>query len=261
MKSSLIKSWIFSGLALGLLLYFFVIPAVFTHNIPLFAQEYKSNYITPIATKVWNFYDRGRYIPEGTPKKIAYNLRELLNNNAEVSSVTVPVWYVSLEAPQYPKKVFPNGVPVFYHFDGFSGDVNEMNTINHYIGMDPMDRGAPYLRMVAPYALVFTALLIVLFMLYKSKIFSLFMLVPISLPFLFLGFYTYWLYWFGHNMHQWGAFHIKPFTPTILGDGKVAQFVTHSFPTSGFWILVAITILSLLAVVSKIKALKIESQS
>jgi hypothetical protein len=59
-------------------------------------------------------------------------------------------------------------------------------------------------------------------------------------------------------MHEWGAFHIKPFTPTVFGDGKVAQFTTHSFPSFGFWLLIAISILSLLAIVSKSKALKVE---
>ena len=123
-----------------------------------------------------------------------------------------------------------------------------------------MDRGAPYLRMLAPYALVFTALLILLFMVYRSKLLNLLMLVPISLPLIFIGFYSYWLYWFGHHMHQWGAFKIKPFTPTVFGDGKVAQFTTHSYPTTGFWLLVAISVLCLLAVVSKSKALKQESK-
>jgi len=72
----------------------------------------------------------------------------------------------------------------------------------------------------------------------------------------FIGFYSYWLYWFGHHMHDWGAFKIKPFMPTVFGDGKVAQFTTHSYPTIGFWVLVAISILSLLALVSRKKALK-----
>jgi hypothetical protein len=57
-------------------------------------------------------------------------------------------------------------------------------------------------------------------------------------------------------MHEWGAFKIKPFMPTVFGDGKVAQFTTHSYPTTGFWLLVAISVLSLLAIISKRKALR-----
>jgi len=256
MNGSLLKSRIFAFLALVLLLYFFVIPAVLTHNVVELKQDGKGDQISELTAKVWNYYNKGAYKSPTIPDKVAGNLKKLVEEDMEVGVATTPIWYVALEAPNYPKESFPNGIPVYYHFDGFSGDVFEMETINHFIGMDPMDRGAPYLRMVAPYALVFVALLLVFFILYPAKILNLFMLIPISLPLIFLGFYSYWLYWFGHHMHDWGAFKIKPFMPTVFGDGKVAQFTTHSYPTTGFWILVAISILCILAVVSRNKALK-----
>jgi len=259
MNSSLMKSRIFTLLALGILLYFFVIPAVFTHNVVDLVKEDKGNKVSLLTTKVWDYYKKGSYVSPTIPKDIADNLKKLIDQDMEIGVVSAPIWYVALEAPNYPKESFPNGIPVYYHFDGFSGDVFEMETINHFIGMDPMDRGAPYLRMAAPYALVFTALLLVLFMVYRSKILNLLMFIPISLPIIFIGFYSYWLYWFGHHMHEWGAFKIKPFMPTVFGDGKVAQFTTHSYPTTGFWLLIAISVLSLLAVVSKNKALKAKS--
>ena len=255
-NSSMIKSKIFAGLALVLLLYFFVIPAVFTHNVIDFVKVGKVDKIPSISYKVWNFYTKGRYVSPNTPKEYAGDLKKMIENDMELSVVTAPIWYVALEAPNYPKEAFPNGIPVFYHFDGFSGDVHEMNTINHFIGMDPMERGAPYLRAIAPYALVFVALIFILFILYNSKILNILMLIPVFLPVIFLGFYAYWLYWFGHHMHSWGAFKIKPFMPTVFGDGKVAQFTTHSYPTIGFYVLLAISILSLLALISRKKALK-----
>ncbi len=260
MNSSLMKSRIFALLALGILLYFFVIPAIFTHNVVELKAEGKGDKISDLTAKIWSYYNKGRYKSPTIPKDVAGDLKKLIEEDMEVGVATAPIWYVALEAPNYPKESFPNGIPVYYHFDGFSGDVFEMETINHFIGMDPMERGAPYLRMAAPYALVFVALLLVLFMLYDSKILNLLMLIPISLPIIFLGFYSYWLYWFGHHMHEWGAFKIKPFMPTVFGDGKVAQFTTHSYPTIGFWLLVAISILCLLAVVSKNKALKAQQE-
>jgi len=259
MNNSLMKSRIFSLLALGILLYFFVIPAVLTHNVVELKKEDKSSKISTLTTKVWNYYKKGKYVSPTVPKDIANDLKKLIDEDMEIGVVSAPIWYVALEAPNYPKESFPNGIPVYYHFDGFSGDVFEMETINHFIGMDPMDRGAPYIRMLAPYALVFTALLLILFMLYKSKILNLLMLIPVSLPIIFIGFYSYWLYWFGHHMHEWGAFKIKPFMPTVFGDGKVAQFVTHSYAAIGFWLLVAISIFSLLAILARAKAHKTAS--
>jgi len=254
MKSPYLKSRIFTFLAFALLMYAYVIPAVLTHNVVELSEEGKTDKISSLTVKTWNFYNKGRYKSPNIPKEDAGDLKKLIADDMEISVATMPIWYVALEAPNYPKDAFPNGIPVYYHFDGFSGDVHEMNTINHFIGMDPMKRGAPYLRTLAPYALVFVALIFVLYMVYDSKILDLLMLIPVALPLIFLGFYAYWLYWFGHHMHSWGAFKIKPFMPTVFGDGKVAQFTTHSYPTTGFWILVAISILSLLAIVSKKKA-------
>jgi len=260
MKSSFTKAKIFTLIAFGILMYWFVIPALFTHDVVEFVRVGKADQIPEISYKVWNYYQKGQYVSPSTPKEAVGDLKKMIEEDAELSVVSAPIWYVALEAPNYPKEAFPEGIPVYYHFDGFSGDVHEMNTINHYIGMDPMERGAPYLRLIAPYALVFVALIMVYYMLYDSKILDLLMFIPVMLPVIFLGFYSYWLYWFGHNMHDWGAFKIKPFMPTVFGDGKVAQFTTHSYPTIGFWLLLAISIFSLLAIISKRKARKLSLQ-
>jgi hypothetical protein len=262
MKASSVKYRVFAFLAFAILMYWFVVPAVLTHNVPDLVKAGKEDKIPSISYSVWNMYQKGRYVSPNTPEEALDKnknpiLKKMIETDAEISVATAPIWYVALEAPNYPKDAFPEGIPVYYHFDGFSGDVHEMNTINHFIGMDPMERGAPYLRAIAPYILVLLALAYILFMLYeKCKILNLIMWIAVSLPIIFLSFYSYWLYWFGHHMHDWGAFKIKPFMPTVFGDGKVAQFTTHSYPTIGFWLLLAISILTLLAIVSKNKYLK-----
>lgn len=82
------------------------------------------------------------------------------------------------------------------------------------------------------------------------------MVIPVILPLAFLIDYAGWLYWYGHNMQDWGAFTIKPFMPTVFGQGKVAQFTTHSYPTAGFYILILTSILSILSIFSKLKETK-----
>jgi len=44
--------------------------------------------------------------------------------------------------------------------------------------------------------------------------------------------------------------------PTVFGDGKVAQFTTHSYPAVGFFVLLGVFILLLLSVLIRRKALK-----
>ena len=253
-SSSMVKSKVFAAIALGLLLYGFVVPSVVFKGTVERAHMGSEEKIPQITYKLCNYYTKSRYYSSQAPKDARGDLKKMIQNDAEIGVASTPIWYVALEAPNYPKEAFPEGIPVYYHFDGFSGDVHEMNTINHFIGMDPMERGAPYLRAYSPYILVFVAFLMFLYILYDKKALNWIMLLPVSLPVFFLSFYAYWLYWFGHNMHEYGAFKIKPFMPTVFGDGKVAQFTTHSYPTTGFWMLLAISIFSILAILSRSKA-------
>ena len=62
-------------------------------------------------------------------------------------------------------------------------------------------------------------------------------LVPALLPMFFVIEYAAWLWFFGHNLHPWGAFTVKPFLPTVFGEGKVAQFSTYSYPYWGYALL------------------------
>jgi hypothetical protein len=172
---------------------------------------------------------------------------------------TMPVWRVSLEAPQYPKAAFPDGIPVFFNLTDWSGKVSEMNTINHYIGMDPMEAGAVFVRQIVPFIYLLFFIMLIVYLFYKGPGWWLLGIVPAFLPWYYLGFYSKWLYWFGHNLHPWGAFKIKPFMPTVFGDGKVAQFTTHSYPAIGFFVLLGFFILLLLSVLIRRKALKDEA--
>ena len=65
-------------------------------------------------------------------------------------------------------------------------------------------------------------------------------LVPMALPIFFLIDYSAWLWWYGHTLNDMGAFSVKPFMPTVFGDGKVAQFTTHSYPDTGFGLMMLV---------------------
>ncbi|WP_275099919.1 hypothetical protein [Sedimenticola hydrogenitrophicus] len=77
-------------------------------------------------------------------------------------------------------------------------------------------------------------------------------LVPMALPLFFIIDYAAWLWWYGHTLNAMGAFAVKPFMPTVFGDGKVAQFATHSYPYIGFFIMLLLSpILAVAALVRK----------
>jgi hypothetical protein len=256
MHPSLIKARVFATLALIILTFAFTVPMIGFHGALNKISEGKIDEVTSLNKTIWNFYNQGRYKSVATDKDAHNNLDKMIDTAAEIGVASLPIWAVSLEAPNYPKEAFPEGIPVFFHFDGYSGEVHEMNTINHYVGMDPMWVGGHFERAIGPYALLALSLMFILFIAYNNKILSYLMLIPVALPIIFIADYSYWLYWFGHNLHDWGAFKIKPFMPTVFGDGKIAQFTTHSYPTIGFYMLLAISILSLLAFLAKQKALR-----
>ncbi len=168
-----------------------------------------------------------------------------------VWSYFTPLWWVSLKAPNYPEHTFPDGVRIHMHWNGVKNGcrlvaraeveeeealdcVHEMNTINHYIGMEPIEVGARLEFAAAPYLFIAFGLMLVAFLFYQGPLWWLLPLPAILLPVAFLVDFTGWLWWFGHHLHDWAAFTVKPFTPTVFGEGKVAQFSTYAYPHYGF---------------------------
>ncbi|MFZ2852768.1 MAG: hypothetical protein WAZ34_01490 [Rhodocyclaceae bacterium] len=81
-------------------------------------------------------------------------------------------------------------------------------------------------------------------------------LVPALLPVFFVITYAGWLWFFGHNMHPWGAFTVKPFMPTVFGEGKVAQFSTYSYPYWGYAMLLVVSACLALAILIRRKQVR-----
>ncbi|WP_298428884.1 hypothetical protein [Rhodoblastus sp.] len=184
-----------------------------------------------------------------------------------------PIWWVALTAPQYPADAFPDGIRIEFHFNGVMNGchtrpraeiesdetldcVHEMNTINHYIGMKPIAEGAKFEIALAPYIFIALGLMLVAFMFYSGPLWWLLALPAILVPLGFVIDYSGWLWYFGHTLSPMGAFTVKPFMPTVFGEGKVAQFSTFSYPTYGFGLLVASSLALVVAVLLRRKQLR-----
>ncbi|MEJ2454419.1 MAG: hypothetical protein P8103_09715 [Candidatus Thiodiazotropha sp.] len=81
-------------------------------------------------------------------------------------------------------------------------------------------------------------------------------LVPIALPVFFVIDYSAWLWWYGHTLNDMGAFSVKPFMPTVFGDGKVAQFTTHSYPYIGFGLMLLTSVVLAVAALLRFRQFK-----
>lgn len=136
------KSDVYTTIALILLVVCFTFPAIAFYKVPQKIAAGQIDSIPSYVYPLWNLYQKGRYVSPYTPKGAEGDLKKMIEKKGEVGMMSFPVWYVALEAPNYPKAAFPEGIPVWFHVDGFSGDIHEMNTINHYVGMYPLEDGA-----------------------------------------------------------------------------------------------------------------------
>ncbi len=63
-------------------------------------------------------------------------------------SIFLPYWKMTLLAPQY-----PGGLHVMAYVNELTGDVAEIDGLNHYIGMRPLDEAAKLERSVSVFAI------------------------------------------------------------------------------------------------------------
>ena len=92
-----------------------------------------------------------------------------------------------------------------------------------------------------------------------GMLYWLMILVPVALPIFFIIDYSAWLWWYGHTLNDMGAFSVKPFMPTVFGDGKVAQFTTHSYPYTGFGLMMLSSLILAVAALIRFRQFKQES--
>lgn len=85
----------------------------------------------------------------------------------------------------------------------------------------------------------------------RSTLFYALALAPMLLPIGFVAEYAGWLWWYGHSLNEMGAFTLKPFMPTVFGDGKVAQFSTHSYPSTGFALMAVVGLAMAAAILTR----------
>lgn len=165
-----------------------------------------------------------------------------------VLSFTQPLWRISMEAPQYPQGLSLDIWP--HKLDGGHDgkDLKEINTLNHYIGMRPIDEHEFAELGFMPFAFG----VLVILALRVAAIGNVRALIDLTVITLYtLGFFgvrfAYRLYVFGHQLDPAAPFKVEPFTPAIIGTKQIANFTTHSLPLAGTYLVsaFALTLLAL----------------
>lgn len=151
-----------------------------------------------------------------------------------IASFFAPLWNISMQAPQYPEGL---QVDLYsYRIEGGNEgkDISEINTLNHYIGMAPIE--GPLLEDLdwMPFMLGFLGLLA----LRTAAIGNIRTLIDLAVIYSYVcGFmaFRFWfhLYSLGHNLDPRAPVNVEPFMPAILGSKQIANFYVTSLPRFG----------------------------
>lgn len=150
-----------------------------------------------------------------------------------ITSTFVPYWKMIMTAPQYPKGLYVN-----VYVNHLEGDMREIDELNHYLGMATLDSGGQIERSISLVAILSIGLLLAASVFVHSKWAALFVLPVLLYPVVFIADLWYILYQFGHSIDPKSALGgaIKPFTPPVIGVGKVGQFGTIASFETGFYL-------------------------
>lgn len=146
-----------------------------------------------------------------------------------------PLWYIALEAPQYPE-----GIEMYIWVNKITGQTENtlanINILNHYIGMQAITpESIPELKIFPYIGAILIVLGLVVFWLNKPKWLYLygFTLIVLSI----LGIFDFWLweYDYGHNLNPNAPIRVEGMTyqPPLLGSKWLLNFKAVSFPHIG----------------------------
>ncbi len=153
---------------------------------------------------------------------------------ALVTALFLPFWEIRLVAPQYQEGLTLN-IYAYKLSAGNNGqDLHEINGLNHYIGMKPIE-AADFIEMRwVPFALgVF-----VLLALRSATLGILRGVIDLLVLYLYftafsLGSFYYRLYTYGHQLDPKAPVRMEPFTPVLIGRQQIANFEQSSMPDVG----------------------------
>lgn len=146
----------------------------------------------------------------------------------------LPLWHVALVAPQYPE-----GLGFHIWVDRMSGDLQSINGLNHYIGMQEIVPDAiPELR-IMPWALAaLVALGLAAAAWGRRKALAAWVALLAVGALAGLADFWRWGYDYGHNLDPTAAIKIPgmSYQPPVLGSKELLNFHATSLPAAGGWI-------------------------
>ncbi|MDT8341487.1 MAG: nitrous oxide reductase accessory protein NosL [Longimicrobiales bacterium] len=154
----------------------------------------------------------------------------------------LPLWRINLEAPQYPE-----GLGMVIRVDNIEGvkkhDLNNINNLNHYIGMKRIEPDSiPELRLMPVILAVLIGLGVLTAALGRRKVLYGWVAVFLAVSLVGLADFWKWEYDYGHDLDEETAIIKIPgmsYQPPLIGSRQILNFKAHSWPGAGGWIAIA----------------------
>ncbi len=156
----------------------------------------------------------------------------------------VPLWNISLEAPQYPE-----GLGMQIWLNKITGDLNTINGLNHYIGMKTIQPDSITELKYMPYIIGFIILAgFMVFIFNKRKLLLSWIILIIITG--IAGMYDFWKweYDYGHNLDPTAAIIVPGmnYQPPLIGSKQLLNFTATSMPDQGGIIVFAVGVSAIL---------------
>jgi hypothetical protein len=149
-------------------------------------------------------------------------------------SFLFPLWRISMKAPQYPDGLSMD-IYAYQLVGGNDGhDIQEINTLNHYIGMHSITREELRDLDWLPFGIVAMALLA----LRAALLGNVRTLIDLSMVAVYISTVAFgrfvWMLWeFGHDLNPKAPVKVAPFMTVVVGEKQIANFLTRSMPQGG----------------------------
>jgi hypothetical protein len=173
--------------------------------------------------------------------ELAWTVSAVVAGLLLMAAVFMPLWRMELVAPQYPE-----GLVLYAYGDRFEGDsesyyddVREINGLNHYIGMKPIEPVTEMDLFIPGMVATIAGIIAVSFIGWHRNWFRGLAIAGVwFLPIFFVADLQYWLYHYGHTMDPKAALNTGDFTPKVYGTTKVWNFHSENAFEIGFYLMV-----------------------
>ena len=159
-----------------------------------------------------------------------------------IAAYFVPMWFIDLDAPQYPE-----GLGLKIWLNQMGGDLNTINGLNHYIGMKTIHpESIPELK-IMPYLLgILIAMGLFVAAAGKKWLFSAYLFVFLAMGIAGGVDFYLWGYDYGHNLDPHAAIKVPgmSYQPPVIGSKQLLNFTAHSYPDIGGIIIIGCGLIS-----------------